>query len=534
MSAWLFQYRVDIVDSIEENSFSDPPPIGSLIWWRATRWADKMTRGDLVFFWQTSRIGGLHGWGTIVGDPTVASRSQHPIVKVRVEYWSAPPLLKSRDFVDEWNLWHRLPRGTNFTLADIEVERLLQLLLSEHPQLEKKVDHLRRGSLPKRSPIESDSTTPEDKHSSEPDHANINSKSSHNFDIAGDDESLIHSYKTTFDFGQEKPVTAKDNAKKLTVWYATNRMPDVALGKFFSGARSDSGTVHYGKCVVNVPTGHKFGSTGSGWWNRLLRGDDRLKVEGIEKLLSAAYFEQLRTHISEACSEDFAILFVHGYRVSFVDAAIRTAQLAYDLRAHTASFFSWPSAGDAAAYTIDEASVSASTLALQVYLQSLDEASGDSGQRLHLIAHSMGNRVLLSALHNLALVGWKPKALDKIVFAAPDEDRDLFMQTMAALQAIGNGRTLYASDKDKAVAASEILHGYARAGYFPPITVSKGLDTVDASNVDSTFLGHSDFATERSLLNDIFLWLTYGTPPVKRPSLLQATTDDGSPYWQLT
>jgi esterase/lipase superfamily enzyme len=105
---------------------------------------------------------------------------------------------------------------------------------------------------------------------------------------------------------------------------------------------------------------------------------------------------------------------------------------------------------------------------------------------------------------------------------------------MFALQAIGSGRTLYASNKDKAVAASEILHGYARAGYFPPITVSAGLDTIDASQVDSTFLGHSDFATERPLLNDIFLWLTQGLPPARRPSLQVATTADGAVYWQLT
>lgn len=67
--------------------------------------------------------------------------------------------------------------------------------------------------------------------------------------------------------------------------------------------------------------GHRFGSTGSQWWKRLLKGDDRLKVEGIEPLLSRAYFEQLRDHISQASDEDFGILFVHGYRVSFVDAA---------------------------------------------------------------------------------------------------------------------------------------------------------------------------------------------------------------------
>jgi esterase/lipase superfamily enzyme len=37
---------------------------------------------------------------------------------------------------------------------------------------------------------------------------------------------------------------------------------------------------------------------------------------------------------------------VHGYNVSFDDAALRTAQLAYDLTFDCpAAFFSWPSKG---------------------------------------------------------------------------------------------------------------------------------------------------------------------------------------------
>jgi len=46
------------------------------------------------------------------------------------------------------------------------------------------------------------------------------------------------------------------------------------------------------------------------------------------------------------------LLFVHGYNVSFEDAARRTGQLAYDLGFEGPTvFFSWPSRGSVTAYT---------------------------------------------------------------------------------------------------------------------------------------------------------------------------------------
>lgn len=456
------------------------------------------------------------------------------MVTIQVGHWSRTPLTQSRVFAEEQNLWRTWMRGTNFKLSSIEVKRLLHHIVFNHPELRNWENALSDDPDPIVQLRESGSLPPEEELGHGPRQVGRTPELQRSDGVDDSTIALSFEHEGALNLPGEERRTAVADAKKLTLWFATNRDVAPANGIFFSGRRSEQSVVHYGKCVVSVPKGHRFGSTGSQWWKRLLKGDDRLKVEGIEPLLSRAYFEQLRDHISQASDEDFGILFVHGYRVSFVDAAVRTAQLAYDLRAHTASFFSWPSAGETAAYTADEPAALASKSLLREYLQALDDAAGKSGHRLHVIAHSMGNRVLLGALHDLALLGWQPKAVDKIVFAAPDEDRDTFKQTMFALQAIGSGRTLYASNKDKAVAASEILHGYARAGYFPPITVSAGLDTIDASQVDSTFLGHSDFATERPLLNDIFLWLTQGLPPARRPSLQVATTADGAVYWQLT
>ena len=49
------------------------------------------------------------------------------------------------------------------------------------------------------------------------------------------------------------------------------------------------------------------------------------------------------------------LLFVHGFNVKFANAALRTAQLAHDLKfPGVAMFYSWPSQGDTSAYLHDE------------------------------------------------------------------------------------------------------------------------------------------------------------------------------------
>ena len=54
-------------------------------------------------------------------------------------------------------------------------------------------------------------------------------------------------------------------------------------------------------------------------------------------------------------------MFIHGFNVSFADAAIRAAQLSCDLSiAGVMAFYSWPSQGTLAGYAADESSIEAS------------------------------------------------------------------------------------------------------------------------------------------------------------------------------
>ena len=94
------------------------------------------------------------------------------------------------------------------------------------------------------------------------------------------------------------------------------------------------------------------------------------------------------------------LVFVPGYNVSFVNAVRRTAQLAYDLDfGGVPVLYSWPSAGSAAAYVADGAAADGTQRSIRAFLASLMEST--DGGRVHVIAHSMGNRILTEALSRL-------------------------------------------------------------------------------------------------------------------------------------
>ena len=111
-----------------------------------------------------------------------------------------------------------------------------------------------------------------------------------------------------------------------------------------------------------MPEAHRFGETGSGFWTRLMRldlRDDRLRVQRVEPQERDAFFAEIREAMRAARDTGeppHALFFLHGFNVSFEDAAIRAAQIGCDLKVPGATaFFSWPSRGSVAAYPADEA-----------------------------------------------------------------------------------------------------------------------------------------------------------------------------------
>jgi len=358
-------------------------------------------------------------------------------------------------------------------------------------------------------------------------------------------EFSIFEATNSFLIDEDKDVSENDkkndellkDPRNIPVWFGTNRLPkkinDITKG--FGDEWSKDTTL--GRCVVNIPEGHVPGSIGSTWWVRLVKGDDRLQILSMESIPENEYWSQLSAAMQEKQEDvrnEEALFFLHGYNVSFEQAAIRTAQLAYDLRIHPAVLFSWPSGGDVEDYAADEAVIEASYDSVAKFVSRLDQCALSTGTILHVMAHSMGNRALLKALEaiSIGINGGTKSSIDKLIFAAPDVDARVFMQSLDKIDALDAHKTLYASQKDKAIWLSRVIHQYARAGLMPPVTIVDGVDTIDATGVDDTFLGHSYIASVRALLHDLSSLLKSGLPPSQRVGLESVKTDDGKKYWR--
>jgi esterase/lipase superfamily enzyme len=122
----------------------------------------------------------------------------------------------------------------------------------------------------------------------------------------------------------------------------------------------------------------------------------------------------------------------------------------------------------------------------------------------------------------------------EIVMIAPDIDAEVFRRDLAPrLSRTGIHTTLYASSKDRAMRASKVFHGYTRAGESgEELVLVEGVETIDASDVSGGFIGHSYFAEDRRIMEDIFALLQTGERAEHRFGLQSVTTPQGR-YWTL-
>ncbi len=342
----------------------------------------------------------------------------------------------------------------------------------------------------------------------------------------------------------EPPASIRDrlnpaNGTRLyTVWFGTNRKPiepdDATKG--FSSQRD--GKTHYGLCRVSIPKTHRFGSTGSAWWKRWLRcTDDSLQVTERVGFVFTEFWRNLAENLRECdIDEQVGLVFLHGYNVDFDEAAIRAAQIGFDLKVPgVTAFFSWPSCGTLLGYPTDESCIEASEPFIADFLQDFVSRSGV--KQVHIIAHSMGSRGLVRALQRLAmkLSTETDVPFGQLIVAAPDIDADTFAGLSGLFPLFSQRTTLYASPADRAIAASQWLHGYPRAGLTPHVTVVAGVDTVEVPNFNLfELLGHGYYAESEGLLHDIFDLLHMNMAPTKRQRLALAQTPGGLDYWVMS
>jgi esterase/lipase superfamily enzyme len=323
----------------------------------------------------------------------------------------------------------------------------------------------------------------------------------------------------------------------VRVLYATNRnhAASTGLDEQFGSNRSDS--LSYGAVNVTIPKDHRMGQleTPSIVMLKWLRDPKKhILLESVEVTNLESWRQELQRR-ALPLGKPGVLLFVHGYHVNFAGAAMRTAQLAYDLGfAGAAVFFSWPSRGELIPYVSDEQAAEWSIHDMKTVLRQI--ASLGAGAPIYVVAHSMGNRILARALKELAAENvTQLSAFKEVALTAPDIDSGVFKREIApAVLGIGPRVTLYASSNDMALMASRKLHGgYRRLGESEPdVLIMKHMDTVDASNIKTDFMGHSYFADNSTVMSDLFYLIRQGLKPAERFALEPVRSSSGE-YWRF-
>lgn len=319
---------------------------------------------------------------------------------------------------------------------------------------------------------------------------------------------------------------------QVRVFFATDRKA-TAPGEFGGERGAD---LTYGSLFVSIPRRHEVGGIErpSIWKLEFSpQPEKHMVIVRRSEFDRDTFFSDLRDVLRRGGSEA-SFVFVHGYNVAFDDAALRTAQITYDLDFRGAPvFYSWPSQASLGGYTVDESNVEWSTLNLKHFL--LDYAQRSEAKDIYLIAHSMGNRALTRAV--AALFTEHPELrgrFKEIILTAPDVDADVFKRELAPKLTAGCDKiTLYVSDGDKALLASKEVHGYPRLGDAAVgITVVPGIETVDASGLDTSFLEHSYFAENTSVLKDIRRLVLEGLRASQR-GLQEKQAGAAGRYWKF-
>ena len=318
----------------------------------------------------------------------------------------------------------------------------------------------------------------------------------------------------------------------VPVFYGTNRARTGAESplEFYGHERAP---LELGVVEVSVPRNREIGEIRriDRWRGDLSRFRGRyFIIERVQPIASEEGFGEYLDLIMDQSDRRELLVFIHGYNTDFRSAAERAAQLAVDLEIDGApALYSWPSRGTTLGYFADANQVIRPVIDdLQRYLQMLMDRAG--AQRIHVVAHSMGNRFLLRALEEMAEDNPAPldePFFDQLVWASPDVDQADFLYTIPELLHLAGDMTLYASASDRALRLSRrIQGGYPRAGDVTPApVVLEGLSTVDTTEAGDSGLGHSDYAGPA--LDDFraIVWLSL--EPDQRCILEVATGETG-------
>jgi esterase/lipase superfamily enzyme len=299
----------------------------------------------------------------------------------------------------------------------------------------------------------------------------------------------------------------------VTVYFGTNRRPNRKHKPTdFTGEFSDIGLgdLRFGQAQVT-----------------LAGDDDRVESIQVFKETPSLSEKGSRTLLEDvqasmADHKHDALIYVHGFNVSFHDALVGAARIQAQYKSREGKpidviALSWPSDGSATHYPSDRHDAKASGLALaRGFTRLIEFLRGtqiDCGRRIHLLCHSMGNYALRWAVQELLKThGHLPTIFSEILLAAADEDDDTFEldHKLGRLPELGHRVSVYFNRGDDALNTSDWLKGnpdrLGSDGPRKPRAVHNKISLVDCSDVAGDGLlelGHSYYIEEPKVVKDI-------------------------------
>ncbi|WP_435005320.1 alpha/beta hydrolase [Tundrisphaera lichenicola] len=365
---------------------------------------------------------------------------------------------------------------------------------------------------------------------------------------------------------QIQPIDPRSPSVKRLIYFATNRNPipnteGEGLNDRFGSDFSPGNSLTFGSCLVNVPIwidGKKRpnGDLPLPSLGNLYRRTDKVFYVNPPVMLD---WELVRTALARVgpAGENDILVFVHGFNNQMEGAILRLAQVAQDTGfLGRAILYSWPSDGSLllsmnsfrsfpeGSYNRDGRMAASSGEPLADLIRRLDRiqaaksvGEGQATPRVHVIAHSMGNRVLLDAMTSLAAdpIEGGRKPLGHVVLAAPDVATNHFEDQIPAAYQVSDDVTLYFNPADWALLSSHYLFTRVpRAGedgaFGGP---APQLDRVDARKASTTILGHDYAMSGNLLLADLQQLLHDGLRASKRTKTLKDRIyrPGDLPYW---
>jgi len=340
--------------------------------------------------------------------------------------------------------------------------------------------------------------------------------------------------------GGKVPPFLAERTFKQTVWYVTDRKQGPSTGGNVSYLGEYAGEVSHGLIKLEIPEDRELGS---------LIGPSAIK--NVEPISRAQFVKSLQQQSAKP-----VVIWIHGYKASFINNITGYAQIACDLDMD-ANFvnFDWTSTGSSTDFTRDVFQLKRSTEHLANLLETISNEVKPS--KIVVLAHSLGSDLTCLALQKLYN---DPKAknlkLDHVILLVPTVERDDFDQTFKSeLQAMVKRLTVYVLSGDPALLLSKLLYNIDAIGlpenfsphpkpetdpseiqaflYYQKQLPDK-IDLVDVSYFEKkhTFTKHRIYR-ERPVLEDMF-WLIQDDYPAEKRYLVKfGSNQTPIDYWLI-